>query len=58
MEGIAWDSSEAHSAAYDAQRTAELFCAICNRMRSVFELATQPLGHSESGQITPTRCDP
>ena len=24
--GIAWDSNEAHSAAYDAQRTAELFC--------------------------------
>jgi ribonuclease T len=30
--GIAWDSNEAHSAAYDAQRTAELFCRICNRM--------------------------
>ena len=30
--GIAWDSNSAHSAAYDAQRTAELFCRICNRM--------------------------
>jgi ribonuclease T len=29
--GIAWDSNEAHSAAYDAMRTAELFCAVCNR---------------------------
>ena len=29
--GIAWDSEEAHSAAYDAMRTAELFCAVCNR---------------------------
>lgn len=29
--GIAWDASEAHSAAYDAQRTAELFCMVCNR---------------------------
>jgi ribonuclease T len=29
--GIGWDSSEAHSAAYDAQRTAELFCEVCNR---------------------------
>lgn len=28
--GIAWDSSEAHSAAYDAQKTAELFCQVCN----------------------------
>ena len=29
--GIAWDSNEAHSAAYDAMRTAELFCKVCNR---------------------------
>ena len=29
--GIAWDSNEAHSAAYDAERTAELFCVVCNR---------------------------
>ncbi len=33
--GIAWDSSQAHSAAYDAQRTAELFCRICNKFREV-----------------------
>ncbi len=33
--GIAWDSSAAHSAAYDAQKTAELFCKICNAMKSV-----------------------
>lgn len=33
--GIAWDSNEAHSAAYDAQQTAELFCVICNRMRDL-----------------------
>ena len=31
--GISWDSNEAHSAAYDAQQTAELFCRVCNRMR-------------------------
>jgi ribonuclease T len=29
--GIAWDANEAHSAAYDAQRTAELFCRVCNK---------------------------
>lgn len=28
--GIAWDAEEAHSAAYDAQKTAELFCQVCN----------------------------
>jgi ribonuclease T len=34
--GLAWDSQEAHSAAYDAQRTAELFCVICNRMQQLY----------------------
>ena len=29
--GIGWDSEEAHSAIYDAERTAELFCHIINR---------------------------
>lgn len=29
--GIEWDSSQAHSAIYDAEKTAELFCAIVNR---------------------------
>lgn len=33
--GIAFDNNEAHSAAYDAQRTAELFCAIVNRWREL-----------------------
>ncbi len=29
--GIDWDNDEAHSALYDATKTAELFCAIVNR---------------------------
>lgn len=29
--GIEWDSREAHSAIYDAERTADLFCAIASR---------------------------
>jgi ribonuclease T len=29
--GLAWDEKEAHSAVYDAQRTAELFCMIVNQ---------------------------
>ena len=28
--GIEWDNSQAHSAIYDAERTADLFCAIVN----------------------------
>ncbi len=29
--GMGWDQEQAHSAKYDAERTAELFCAIVNR---------------------------
>lgn len=35
--GLAWDSNEAHSAAYDAERTADLFCLICNRFKGMYE---------------------
>ena len=35
--GMEWDSNEAHSAAYDAERTADLFCMICNRFRELYE---------------------
>ncbi len=30
---IPWDKSEAHSAVYDAEKTAELFCKVVNRWR-------------------------
>jgi ribonuclease T len=36
VAGLAWDSSSAHSAAYDAERAAELFCLICNGCRDSF----------------------
>ena len=35
--GLDWDDDAAHSAAYDAQRTADLFCAICNEFQPLFE---------------------
>jgi ribonuclease T len=35
--GIPWDPSEAHSAAYDAERTADLFCGIVNKFRPIYE---------------------
>jgi len=34
--GLAWDASAAHSAIYDAERTAQLFCTICNRFRHLY----------------------
>lgn len=33
--GIRWDQREAHSAIYDAERTAELFCLIVNRWKEL-----------------------
>lgn len=33
--GLEWDARQAHSALYDAERTAELFCAIVNRWRAL-----------------------
>lgn len=33
--GISWDAREAHSAIYDAEKTAELFCTIVNQWDSV-----------------------
>ncbi|MFK8032103.1 MAG: ribonuclease T [Gammaproteobacteria bacterium] len=34
--GKDWDTSEAHSAAYDAEQTADLFCEIVNRFQPVY----------------------
>ncbi|HXC57784.1 MAG TPA: ribonuclease T [Steroidobacteraceae bacterium] len=36
VAGIDFDNREAHSAAYDAERTADLFCHICNVMHDSF----------------------
>jgi len=35
--GLAWDETQAHSAAYDAEVTADVFCDVVNRFRPVFE---------------------
>jgi len=36
--GLPWDSNEAHSAVYDAERTAQLFCAVMNRWKQFNDL--------------------
>ena len=35
--GLGWDESQAHSASYDAEVTADLFCEAVNRYRDIFE---------------------
>jgi len=34
VAGISWDAKQAHSAIYDAEKTAELFCTIVNRWQT------------------------
>ncbi len=41
IAGLGWDSASAHSASYDAERTAELFCIICNDLSGSFRCAEQ-----------------
>ncbi len=35
--GFEWDETQAHSASYDAEMTAEVFCEVVNRYRDIFE---------------------
>ena len=42
--GLPFDSREAHSAVYDAERTAELFCNVVNRWRRLELLEQAQLG--------------
>ena len=39
--GFDWDENQAHSAAYDAEMTALLFCEIVNRCKPIYEVATR-----------------
>jgi ribonuclease T len=46
--GIAWDNDKAHTAIYDTERTADLFCSILNRWN---ELNQQQSGSSPPAAI-------
>ena len=35
--GLEWDEAQAHSASYDAEMTADVFCEVVNRYRDIFE---------------------
>lgn len=41
LAGIDFDNRSAHSAAYDAERTADLFCHVCNGMHESFVRAEE-----------------
>lgn len=42
LAGMSWSNTEAHSAVYDAEKTAELFCRIVNQWTET--VGTQPWG--------------
>ena len=46
--GLGWDEASAHSAAYDAEITADLFCDVVNRFRPEFEKVFYPSSSSLS----------
>jgi len=51
--GLEWDSASAHSAAYDAERTADLFCMVCNQFQGVFESSRRRLAAMGPLEVEP-----
>jgi len=37
VAGLEWNAASAHSAGYDAERTADLFCLMCNELKPVYD---------------------
>jgi len=56
--GLAWNPDEAHSAIYDAERTAALFCRICNRFRDMYEEALERAPDLAADETGPAEPDP
>ena len=60
LAGLSWDKASAHSATYDAERTADLFCVICNELADSYARAEQrarQLGWQELAASTPDPLD-
>ncbi|MEL7538976.1 MAG: ribonuclease T [Pseudomonadota bacterium] len=43
--GDSWDEASAHSAAYDAEKTADLFCAMLNRVERIYQDSIASVGN-------------
>lgn len=41
VAGLDWDAGSAHNARYDAERSADLFCLVCNRLRDSHHAAEE-----------------
>jgi ribonuclease T len=61
VAGFEWDSSSAHSASYDAERTADIFCHVANRLAPMYreaETRACSLGWHEAPPVEPQNEDP
>jgi ribonuclease T len=61
VAGFDWDSSSAHSASYDAERTADIFCHVANRLVTMYreaEARACSLGWHEAPPAEPQNEDP
>ena len=57
VAGFEWDSGSAHSAAYDAERSADIFCLVSNHLASVYrdaEARACALGWHDVGTPSPS----
>jgi ribonuclease T len=41
VAGLEWDAGSAHSARYDAERSADIFCLVCNALRASHQAAEE-----------------
>jgi ribonuclease T len=51
--GLEWDTSSAHSASYDAERSADLICTVCNQFQGVFEASRRRLAAMGPLEVEP-----
>ena len=47
VAGLEWDAGSAHNARYDAERSADLFCLVCNALRA---------SHAAARRASDSRC--
>jgi ribonuclease T len=60
VAGLVWDAGSAHSARYDAERSADIFCLVCNRLRDSHQAAEErarALGWAGVGEAAETETD-
>lgn len=56
--GLDWDTGEAHSASYDAERTADVFCVVCNQFRPIYEAGVARLANAPPAEPSNPMLEP